>query len=353
MLTAVTGATGFLGLHLVRELLARGRRLLLLARPHPLPAPVRVERFLRACGAGEDELRAARPQMETVEIVLEDGFLGLGRAGFQRLADRIDVLWHCAGHISFAAPLREARRTNVDGTRHVLRLLSAGECTPLLCHVSSVAVAGARTRGVVEETVLDDSFGFNTPYEQSKFEAEALVHRWVAQHGGRAVVFRPSGLVTHHPAHPDRPRHPLQVLARQVDTVLRHDPGLLTAAGTMALPVPPGASTNILPVEHAAHAMVEAAERHTPRTPPVHHVVNPRNVPLTELIAALGRHFGVRVDTAEHLPAGQPDVRRALPAYAYWLSVSRTYEDGNLARLGLAYPGRPAIDRHYLASALR
>ncbi|MFE9059478.1 SDR family oxidoreductase [Streptomyces mutabilis] len=347
MLTAITGATGLLGMHLVREALARGRRLLLLARRHPLPATVRVERFLRACGAGAEELRMARTRVETQEIVLEDGFLGLGREGFLRLADRIDVLWHCAGDISFAADLPRARRTNVDGTRHVLRLVTAGERAPLLCHISTVAVAGARPDGVVEEKELDASFGFNTPYEQSKFEGEGLVHRWVSEHGGRAVVFRPSCLATRRPAHPDRPSHPLQVLAERVGTVLRRYPGPVT------LPVPEGARTNVLPVEHAAYAMTEAAGRQYGDLPRVCHVVNPRHLPVSEVIAALGDHFGVPVDTTWRSTPGSIDVRLALPAYACWLSFSRTYEDRALAGLGLAWPDRPVVDRDYVAAALR
>ncbi|MFE0821602.1 SDR family oxidoreductase [Streptomyces sp. NPDC058794] len=347
MLTAITGATGLLGLHLVREALARGRRLLLLARRHPLPATVRVERFLRTCGAGTEELRMARTRVETLEIVLEDGFLGLGREDFLRLADRIDVLWHCAGDISFAADLERARRTNLDGTRHVLRLLTAGERAPLLCHVSTVAVAGARPDGIVEERELDASFGFNTPYEQSKFESERLVHRWVSEHGGRAVVFRPSCLATLRPAHPDRPRHPLQVLAERVGAVLRRHPGPVT------LPVPEGARTNVVPVEHAAYVMTEAAGRRSGDRPRVCHVVNPRDLPVTEVVTALGDHFGVPVDTTWRSAPGSIDVRLALPAYACWLSFSRTYEDRALARMGLACADRPVIDRHYVAAALR
>ena len=193
MLTAVTGATGFLGLRLVRELLQRGEQLLLLARAHRVPVHVRIERFLIASKAGQDELRAARTRIETVDIELEAPLLGLDRDCFQKLADRIDTLWHCAGNISLSAPLEEVRLTNVEGTRHVLQLLSAGERDPVLSHISTVAVAGAQPGGVVEEKILHGRFGFNTFYEQSKFEAEALVHLWVERHAGRALIFRPSG----------------------------------------------------------------------------------------------------------------------------------------------------------------
>ncbi|MFI0740797.1 SDR family oxidoreductase [Streptomyces sp. NPDC021100] len=357
MLTAITGGTGFLGVHLVRELLLRGHRLLLLARPHPVPAHVRVERFLRASSSGEHEIRRASALLETVETELTRPLLGLGRERFQRLADRIDALWHCAGEISFSATLEEVRKVNVTGTRHVLQLLTRGERAPVLYHCSTVAVAGARPSGVVREEIPDDSFGFNSPYEQSKFEAEGLVRRWVEEHGGRAVIVRPSGLITHRPACPERPDHPLRTYVRALAAVLRLHPELASRGEPLVFPAAPGARVNLLPVEYAAYAMAELPSRCPPADLLIYHLVNRHYLPVTDLATVLSDHFGipVRLHPRLHGPV-TPEAReyaRLLPMYAAWHTISRTYDDRNLTDLGLAYPGQPPIDKDYLALALR
>ncbi|MEU2512372.1 SDR family oxidoreductase [Streptomyces syringium] len=357
VLTAITGGTGFLGLHLVRELLLRGNRLVLLARPHRVPAHLRFERFLRANGSGEKEIRAVGALLETVEVALTRPLLGLGREEFQRLADRIDALWHCAGEISLSATLEEARRVNVSGTRHVLQLLTAGDRCPVLYHCSTVAVAGARPSGVVREELLDDSFGFTSPYERSKFEAEELVRRWVEEQGGCAVIVRPSGLITDRPACPEGPDHPLRTYVRALTTVLSRHPGTARRREPLTLPTAPGACTNLLPVEYAAYAMAELPLRYTPSALRIYHLVNRHHLSATDLAEALSNRLGVplRLDPTlgrSDTPEAQ-EYERLLPMYAAWHHIARTYDDHNLTALGLAYPGRPPIGTSYLALALR
>ncbi len=358
MSVAVTGATGFLGLHLVRELLRHHNRVLLLSRRNTVPAEERVTRFLQASGVTDTRLLELTPRLTSVDIDVRVPQLGLGDAAFQQLADRIDVLWHCAGNISFSDCDEDVWRTNVDGMRHVLALVSAGRREPLVCHVSTVAVAGGRRHGTVREEELDASHGFQTLYERSKYEAEVLLRRWVRLHGGRAAVFRPSGLITHHPTYPGRPRHLLQMAAEACAAGLRMFPELAAPDGSLRVPAAEGAQTNMLPVEHAAFAMVEAVRRRPPRDIDTYHVVNSRNTPMTEVAAAIAGHL----DTPEvHLdPRPGPPVSPAVQAvsrefgmYTRWLQVTRRYDDTNLAALGLSYPGRPTVDRDYLRDCLR
>ncbi|GMA87776.1 hypothetical protein GCM10025868_30260 [Angustibacter aerolatus] len=100
------------------------------------------------------------------------------------------------------------RATNVEGTQRVLAVAGAARRPPLVVHVSTAFVAGARRRGVVREGDLDASTGFENPYERSKHDGEQVVHAWCAQPGRRAVVLRPSILVSRRPPHPEPARPP-------------------------------------------------------------------------------------------------------------------------------------------------
>ncbi|MDT3397738.1 SDR family oxidoreductase [Streptomyces sp. B1866] len=356
MSVAVTGATGFLGLHLVRELLRRDRTVVVLTRPGPVPAAERIRRFLAATGVPEAETRRVTRRVRAVEADLGRPGLGLAPDAYRRLADDVDVLWHCAADTSLAAPLAALRRVNVEGTRHVLALAAAGARAPLVCHVSTVAVAGARRHGTVLESDLDASHGFHTPYEQSKFEAELLVRRWAREHGGRALVARPSGLVTRRPL-PGGPPDILRTVADALGTARRACPGLVAADGAFTLHGFDAESrTNLLPVEHAAAVLAELprAGPHAPAA--TYHLVHPYDVPIAQVTAALGRHLGVTVRLGRESGAALGDteraVRRWFAMYVCWLRVTRRYDAGNLDRLGLPVPPPARVDEDYLVDSL-
>ena len=144
---------------------------------------------------------------------------GLSAAEFAELADDLDVLWHSAADTTLAADISLLRRVNVDGTRNALALVEAGRRRPLLCHISTAFVAGKRPYGTVYDDELTDAYGFETPYERSKYEAESLIRGWQRQHGRPLIVFRPSILATDLPYDPDLPPHPLLTAVRTLSAI--------------------------------------------------------------------------------------------------------------------------------------
>jgi dihydroflavonol-4-reductase len=116
---AVTGATGHLGTVLVRELLGRGERVRYIAR-----AGSRVPTL--------DEGERVDLAAERVEGGLFD------RAALVRAFDGADVVYHCAGRVSFS-PGNDAElyRVNVEGTRSVLAAARAAGVRRFV-HVGSV-----------------------------------------------------------------------------------------------------------------------------------------------------------------------------------------------------------------------
>src|SRR5215831_13601410 len=166
MRVGVTGATGFLGSHVARLLVAAG---------HHVRALVRPGNRLDVGGGGE------------VEVVKGDLF---DRAALRRLAVRADVVVHAAGLVS-VRPRDEGDlyRVNVEGTRNVLD--AARRAGARMIHASSVAAVGA----TVAPIVLDENAPFRlvTPryhYSNSKRSAEELALA-KAQDGADVVVLNP------------------------------------------------------------------------------------------------------------------------------------------------------------------
>jgi thioester reductase-like protein len=178
----LTGATGFLGRYLLRDLLACGRRVAVLVRDSAdRPAAARIDRLLPA--------GLPRPVVIAGDLTL--GGLGLDGGDRRWLARHCRAVLHAAASLSFrATPDGEPWATNVRGTEALLRLARAVGMAEWH-HVSTVFVCGRRP-GLVSEEGADGGHGFRNAYEQSKCEAE---RRARAADGMRVTIYRPSVIV--------------------------------------------------------------------------------------------------------------------------------------------------------------
>ncbi|PKN31990.1 MAG: hypothetical protein CVU63_21080, partial [Deltaproteobacteria bacterium HGW-Deltaproteobacteria-20] len=113
----LTGATGFLGGHLMAGLVKSGQRLIVLGRASPeLSFAERVGRQLHWFGLDDWS-----DQVETVEgDLLEPGF-GLERPCYEALCARGASIIHCAADTRFAERNRlEITAVNVEGLKGIL-----------------------------------------------------------------------------------------------------------------------------------------------------------------------------------------------------------------------------------------
>ncbi|MGH3874339.1 MAG: SDR family oxidoreductase [Pseudonocardiaceae bacterium] len=357
MSIVVTGATGFLGLHLIRELLNQHPELTLLTRADSTPALPRIQRFLEHCGASPEEVCQLPQRLHVVAGDVTAPHLGLADNDFRRLADDIDVLWHCAADIAFASPDPAVYTRNVSGTRHILELLTNGERQPLLCHASTIAVAGARRNGIIPEAPLDATAGFNTPYEESKYQAEILVRHWCTRQGRNAAIFRLAGLITNTPPYPGRPQHPLETAAQAFRDVLRTFADLVPPDGHLRLTgINPEAVINLVPVEHAAHAMAQAVERIPLHGPRHLHIVHRHGTPaatiLQALSTALDNHLVFHLDPAPPSTDAERIVHEIFGGYLAQLTTKRHYDDTTMTGLGLACTTGTVQNENYLVASI-
>lgn len=99
MHVALTGATGFLGLRLLRRLLDTHAWVTVLAHAGSGDALHRITRSLELMGAPSAFLARLPERLRVVETDLALPRLGLSARAFRELADSLGAIWHSAGSI--------------------------------------------------------------------------------------------------------------------------------------------------------------------------------------------------------------------------------------------------------------
>lgn len=169
MTTLVTGANGFIGSSVARQLVAAGYGVRALVRP----------------GAPRDNL-AGLP-LEIVEGDLTDADSVAAAVSGCRF------LFHIAADYRLWVPDPDRMyRTNVDGTRNLMQA-AQGAGVKRIVYTSSVATLGIRDDGMPgDETTPTKSRDLIGPYKHSKFLAEREVAQQIHDDSLPAVIVHPS-----------------------------------------------------------------------------------------------------------------------------------------------------------------
>lgn len=174
----LTGATGTVGRELLARMLAvEGTRVLCLVRAADDAEAQRRLVDVLANRPGDALTDAQRQRVRAVAGDLTRDRLGLPARDWERLADDVTRIVHGAASVTWNLPLEESRAVNVTGTQRMLDLAREGRRRGRLAkfdYLGTCMVAGRRT-GLIGEDDLDNRHGFFNTYEQSKYEAEALV----------------------------------------------------------------------------------------------------------------------------------------------------------------------------------
>ena len=186
----LTGATGFLGRQILRELLTSSpvQVSCLVRARDDREADARLEASLDAAGVGDPSMRA---RAVALRGDASQPRLGLGES-YAAIASRIDAIYHCAAEVSWVKRYSHLRRANVLGTLETIRFACAGRTKPLT-FVSSLAVCfAAGHEGIVDE-MRDMSASLERMplgYARSKCVAESLL-RQAARRGLPVTIVRP------------------------------------------------------------------------------------------------------------------------------------------------------------------
>ena len=193
----LTGATGFLGVHILAELLGRTG-----ARVHCLVRAADPEEACRRLRGALESRRLWQDAMAERIVPLAGDLgsprFGLGADAFGELAGRIDAVYHCGAWVNFTYPYKVLKPSNVLGTVEALRLASLGRVKPVH-YVSSIAAVPEIEYGyrddptVFEDDETDSISGLFGGYGETKWVSEQLCR--VARSRGIPVsIYRPSVL---------------------------------------------------------------------------------------------------------------------------------------------------------------
>ena len=265
----LTGATGFVGAHLLRELVtATDARVVCLVRgADDAAARDRLVAAATALGAWDPEVAA---RTEVIAGDLGRPRLGLGAARFAALGRRADAILHCGAQVNLMLDYRALRAANVLGTAEVLRLAATGPTTPVLA-LSTLGVAPVRDGDPPVEEDGPDGRLPEDGYGQSKWVAERLL-ALAASRGIPVTVHRLGEVAAHAGTGVSNPRGLLD--------------NLVEACVRLGVRPPVPAVTDWTPVDAVARVVV-AGMLAGPAKDPVVHVLDPCGLPVDRVLDAV------------------------------------------------------------------
>jgi nucleoside-diphosphate-sugar epimerase len=300
----LTGATGFLGSHVMAALLRKGDRLVVLGRSAGRePLAERIGRLLKWF--------AIEPPGERLEFLEADFLrpgLGLAAGEYERLRRRGLPVIHCASDTRFAEKNRDAvMDANVAGLAGILELAcrSRARCF----HFISSAYAAGMDRDACPEAPVS-SRRFHNVYEESKALAEERVCEQCRRGGIPHTIIRPA--IVYGDARTGRSLrfnalyHPVRSLMQIRDIYVGdiHKNGGKKSApwgiclgpdGILRLPlrifIPHPGKINLIPVDYFTEALLAVLDQ--PENGTFYHLTSRRPASMTQLAEFTQRFLGL------------------------------------------------------------
>lgn len=186
----LTGSTGYLGVHLVRELLANDEcELFCLIRSDNEQAALEKLRSSLA----KYELTLPDEYFERINCVcgdLEKDMLGIDQEKYDYLSAECDAVFHNAAWVNWLLPAELLSKVNNSGTKRALEFSSHNK-EKRFYFVSSLSIFPFDGKDYTEHSQIDCEFELYGGYAQSKWLAEMVVQNEMKK-GKDAVIFRPN-----------------------------------------------------------------------------------------------------------------------------------------------------------------
>lgn len=258
----------------------------------------------------------------------------IGRVEEWRVGSPIRIV-HCAANLSFRANDRETvLQTNVEGTRIMLGAARALDATEFN-YVSTAYIAGDRVGNILEDEIGEPP-AFTNAYEESKWEAEAMVRTVCAESALPFRIFRPSIIIGHSVTHRLSALSGFYKVAETMQALGRSG---RTQGETILLPMPQDATLDLIPVDVVVAEMIELLEAGPASQGHAFHLTSDIPLPLVEVLSTLSPLAGFTVGrlSEDDGPASKMAelLMQRLRYYMPYLGQTRRFDRSNVHRAGV------------------
>ena len=347
-LIALTGATGFLGSHLMAAMLLKGYNIVVFGRPAKNESlEERIRRLLQWFG-----IDSCLNQVTCVDTDLSQDNLGIPAGEYSRLSSVVDSVIHCASDTSFSESKREkVMAANINNLKGILEF-SKNAHVNFFQYISTAYVAGAGVTYCKE--TLSSAKTFTNVYEESKAEAEKIISRFCEKNSICLSIIRPSIVYGDSQSGRSLKFNALYFPVRSAQTIrdiylndILNNEGLKAAKngifidkeGYLFLPLkiylPREGDINIIPVDYFVNTTIKIIENCSGNG--IYHLTNP--FPTTMKIVANYYELLMKVKGVEIIYGPMPDDLLRSPAeelfdrfiepYRPYLSDSRVFDRTN------------------------
>lgn len=267
----VTGATGFLGSHIVNKLLKEDRKVIALVRGED--AVERMQDTLKNYFSIE-----SHPNLYIIKGDLTEKNFGMEKDKFNYLASGLDAVIHAAADVRHFGNREHFEKINVEGTKNVFDLVESNPAI-VFHHISTVGVLDDLLRegkwGQLEGTTeMPDGLSVDSVYTDTKMMAEKFILDKVKE-GKEVFVYRMGNLIG---------RYTDGMFQKNIDANAFYRMLKLMILGKKAPTVQ--WKVDFMPIDFASEVVVKSVLAHD-KQQRVYHVAHPEPINFSEVIEVL------------------------------------------------------------------
>ena len=274
----LTGATGFLGSYLLKELIKSDNNIYVLARGSKgITASQRIFDSLIFWDKNISSKDIRKIRIVEGDIAFDD--LGVNNKEIMReILSSVEIVIHSAALPDLRKPLDLIRKINVDGTKNMLELALKLKNLKKYCQISTAYVVGNKSVAKFDESMLDIGQGFNNTYEQTKYEAELLCKEY-SMRGINITIIRPSMIIGDSKSGKTKEFHlfyePLHFFSKNIYDVF---------------PAGMECNINLINVDTVCEAICVLLSDEEQNT---YHIVSPNEFKIGEVLRSASKYFGI------------------------------------------------------------